>query len=336
MTLVRTAHLDPTLRAVVTSRRPMHYTDGHDAAADRPPYVRAASGMAWIDEAIAVVQDDANFVALFDLQADAARAIALPRGDDGRRQFDDARGNKHHKFDLESCVSITTDDRTMLLAFGSGSHARRRRIVTIDRWQDRQPRAIVHDATALYERLQAETAFAGSEMNIEGAVAVTGALRFFGRGNGKATRNLLPLNATCDLSFDALLAYLHGRTRVDPPAPTNVVQYHLGEIGGVALGFTDATPFGDGVLYSATAEASGDATTDGPVAGSALGTISASGRVRYARLTDDTGRLVHDKVEGVLLSRTSAQHAYIVLDADDATRASELCEVALIGAWQPR
>ena len=115
-----------------------------------------------------------------------------------------------------------------------------------------------------------------------------------------------------------------------------MVQYHLGEIGGVALGFTDATPFGDGVLYSATAEASGDATTDGPVAGSALGTISASGRVRYARLTDDTGRLLHDKVEGVLLSRTSAHCAYVVIDADDGTRASELCEVSLIGEWQPQ
>ena len=336
MTLVRTAHLDPTLRAVVTSRRPMHYTDGRDDAADRPPYVRAASGMAWIGEAIAVVQDDANFVALFDLQADAARAIALPRGDDGGRQFDDARGNKNHKFDLESCVSITTVSGTMLLAFGSGSHARRRRIVTIDRWQDPEPRAIVHDATALYERLQAVTAFAGSDMNIEGALVETGSLRLFGRGNGMAARNLMPLNATCDLSLDALLSYLQGHAHVDPPAPTNVVQYHLGEIGGVALSFTDATTFGDGVLYSATAEASGDATTDGPVGGSALGTISASGRVRYARLTDDTGRALDDKVEGVLLSRTSTQQAYIVIDTDDATRASELCEVALIGAWQPR
>lgn len=333
MTTVRTAQLDPTLRAVVTSRRPLHYTDGHDLTADRPPHVRAASSIAWIDDRIAVVQDDANFVALVDVTGGAARAIALPRGEGGWRQFDDARGNKHHKLDLESCVSITTGDGTILLAFGSGSNARRRVIVTIDRWQDSEPRVIVDDATALYERLQSETAFAGSEMNIEGALVETETLRLFGRGNGKAARNLTARNATCDLSLDALLSYLHRRTRVDPPTPTNVVQYHLGDIGGVALGFTDATPFGNGVLYSATAESSSDATTDGPVRGSALGTISANGRVRYAQLTDETGRLFADKVEGVLVSRTSTQRAYVVLDADDATRASELCEVALLGEW---
>lgn len=336
MTLARTAHLDPALRAVVTSRRPLYYADGSDAAADRPAHVRAASSMAWIDDRIAVVQDDANFVALVDANTAAARAIALPRGEGGWRQFDDARGNKNHKFDLESCVSFTADDGTTLLAFGSGSNERRRHIVTIDRWQDSEPRVRIDDAAALYTRLEAETAFAGSDMNIEGALVVPSVLRLFGRGNGRAAGHLMPINATCDLSLDALLSYLDSRTRVDPPVPTNVVQYHLGEIAGVALGFTDATVFGEGVLYSATAEASADATTDGPVSGSALGTIAASGRVRYAYLTDDTGRLLDDKVEGVLWSRTSTQRAYVVLDADDPTRASELCEVALIGGWDPR
>ncbi len=336
MTIVRTAHLDPTLRAVVTSRRPLYYADGRDATADRPAHVRAASSMAWIDDRIAVVQDDANFVALVDPIAGHARAIALPRGEGGWRQFDDARGNKNHKLDLESCVSFTADDGTTLLAFGSGSSERRRHIVTIDRWQDREPRVVVDDAAALYTRLEAETAFAGSDMNIEGALVVPGVLRLFGRGNGKATGNLMPINATCDLSLDALLSYLNSRIRVDPPVPTNIVQYDLGEIDGVALGFTDATAFGACVLYSATAESSTDATTDGPVGGSALGIISPRGLVRYALVTDETGRVLDDKVEGVLLSRTSKQRAYIVLDTDDPARASELCDVALIGGWDPR
>ena len=64
-----------------------------------------------------------------------------------------------------------------------------------------------------------------------------------------------------------------------------------------------------------------------------IGLIPARGRVRYALLTDPTGNLCREKVEGVLRSRTDAPRAFVVLDADDPTRASELCEVVLEGDW---
>jgi len=278
------------------------------------------------------VQDDANFVALVDGDGDA-HVIALPRGEGGVRLFDDARGNKKFKFDLEACVAVNSGSGPMLLAFGSGSKKRRRQVIAIDRFHDELPRVRVHDATTLYEALEARPAFAGSDMNIEGAIITSGVLRFFGRGNGKERRGLRPLNATCDVSSDTLLEYLDDPAHRPPPKARDVVEYALGEIGGIPLGFTDATVCGADVLYSATAEASDDATVDGPVAGSVLGVIDANGRVRYAPIVDQTGAALRDKVEGVLISPTVPRRAFVVTDADDITQPSELCEVDLRGDW---
>lgn len=302
--------------------------------ADRPAHVRAASSLAWIDHEVALVQDDANFAALVDPGPGTVRSIALPRGEGGLRQFDDARGNKKYKLDFEGCVAVPGTDGPLLLAFGSGSKRRRRRVLTIDRWQRDEPRIRVVDAKSLYERLEAEITFAGSDMNLEGALVVGRTLRFFGRGNGAARRNLSALNATCDVSLDVLLEYLQDSEGIAPPEPTGVVQYTLGDLDGIALGFTDATVFGESVLYSATAEASEDASEDGSVSGSVLGVIAASGGVRHTLVVDEHERPLREKVEGVLLSRTSPTRVYIVIDADDATRPSELCEVELRGPWR--
>lgn len=329
----RSAVLDSALVAQILSRRPLRYAAGGDEEADRPAHVRAASSLAWINDRIALVQDDANFVALVQLEPLSVQSIALPRGEAGLRQFDDLRGNKKFKLDLEACAAMSGSDGPVLMALGSGSKKRRRRIAMIDQWDHESPRVQLTDATSLYERLETETAFAGSDMNLEGAMIRNERLWLFGRGNGKARNGLLPLNATCQLALNDLLQYLTSPEHTPPPEPNAVTQYALGFVGGIGLGFTDATPFGDGTLYCATAEASKDATEDGLVAGSVLGVIDEHGAVRYAPLVDSTGALFVEKVEGVLLSRTSPNRAYLVIDPDDATRPSELCEVELRGSW---
>ena len=113
------ARRDHSLWATVLSRRPLRFAGGPDAAQDRPAHVRAGSGLAAAGGRLVVVQDDANFLALIDPgRPESARAIALPRGEDGARQFGDSRGNKHLKLDLEACVG--TPDGSFV-AFGSGS-----------------------------------------------------------------------------------------------------------------------------------------------------------------------------------------------------------------------
>ena len=329
----RTAMHDTSLRAVVTARRALHYALGGDVDEDRPAHVRAASSLAWIGGQIALVQDDANFVALVDAADGDAHVIALPRGKGGLRLFDDVRGNKKFKLDLEACAAIESVDGPVLLAFGSGSKKRRRTVVTIDRFDHDTPRVRTADATTFYELLETATAFAGGDMNIEGVLPIADTVRFFGRGNGATRRGIDAVNATCDVSLTALLEYLDDPIHRAPPGADGFVQYALGNIDGVSLGFTDAASCGADVLYTATAEASADATVDGAIAGSAVGVIDVTGGVRFAVITDANGVAIREKVEGLLLSRSAPGVVYLVLDPDDTTRPSELCTVALHGDW---
>ena len=330
---MREAVIDPGLHAVVLSRTPLRYAEGAHPPSDRPAQVRAGSGLTWIGKHLALIQDDANFVALIDTASMAVAAVALPAGEAGLRQFDDVRGNKNFKLDLEACITLPDPAGPVLLAFGSGSKSRRQRVAAIDRWDQSVPRVTIVDAAALYEALEAETSFAGSDMNIEGALLLADCVRLFGRGNGAFKGDGRPLNATCDLDLASLRGYLADPARHAAPRPHSVAQYSLGSLDGIALGFTDATALGQQVLYTAAAEESSDAASDGRVAGSMLGIIPPAGTLRQALLVDTAGRALRDKVEGVARSRTHADRVYVVIDADDPARPSELCEVQLAGAW---
>jgi uncharacterized protein DUF6929 len=324
------ARPDPSLAARVVRSVPLLYAAGADASLDRPAHVRAASGMAPVGGRAAVVQDDANFIALVDPRTGQADAVTLPAGEGGARQFDDVRGNKRWKLDLESCEIVRDGDgREVLIAFGSGSAPMRETVVIARGLGSGDPEIELVHAPALYAALRAETAFAGSELNVEGAAAVGGVLRLFNRGNGAPSGDLRPVNATCDLDLAALLAYLRDTTRA-PPAPTGVVQYELGDIDGFPLTFTDAARYGDALLFTAAAEDSPDATRDGPVAGSAIGVIR-GGDARWCEVRNADGSRYPGKIEGILPHAPG--RARVVVDRDEPATPSELSEVVLEGDW---
>ena len=318
----------------------MNYAAGADDALDRPAFVRAASSMAWVGGRVALVQDDANFVALVDPGTGLADAITLPAGKDNLRQFDDGRGNKKYKLDLEAMARVPVTDGTLLLAFGSGSKSRRETVMAL-RFDGRSARPTPQEPSlvalpALYAALRGTETFAGSDMNIEGALHLDGKIRLFGRGNGKAKDGLLPLDATCDLEWPVLQAHIGDPGRAPLPAISRVTQYDLGMLDGVRLGFTDAIPVRRAVvMYAAAAEASEDATQDGAVVGSALGVIPNDRRhpARWTVIRDERGKPFTGKVEGLVLDPRDPMRALVALDVDDFTRPSELCEIVLGGPW---
>ncbi len=351
---------DAALRARVVRRTPLVYAGGADRAADRPSHVRAASGLAWLGARLAIAQDDANFIALVDPRDGRVDAAALPAGAAGARQFDDRRGNKKRKLDLESLAAVPdAAGGEMLLAFGSGSSPAREMIASVRALAFEAPgpraaRAAIDRASTaiaycprLYARLRATAAFAGSELNVEGAVLLSsrGArrLRLFNRGNGAPTRERAPVNATCDLGWDALVAHLLDPAAAPVPVPLDVTPFDLGAIDGIALGFTDAceAPLAGGgraILYSAAAEDSPDATRDGPLAGCAIGVMRAdpatsAQSVRWTLLRGADGLPFGGKVEGIAIDAADGSHAWLVIDRDEPDRPSELCEVELEGAW---
>jgi hypothetical protein len=311
----------------------MRYAAGADPSCDRPEHVRAASGLARVGSRLAVIQDDASFVALVDPLTGLAEAVALPGGAGGLRLFDDSRGNKAGKLDLEAVVTVESATDTRLAAFGSGSLPAREIVALLDFPELGTPRVDVRKASTFYALLRNAAEFAGSEMNIEGALYRDGVLTLFGRGNGAVVGDARPVNASCQVVWNELLTHLSSGAVAPAPEPRCVTQYDLGMFDSVPLGFTDVAGAAAGaIVYSAAAEASPDATRDGAVAGSVIGVIDASGSFgRWTHLMDERGDPFTAKVEG-LAPGTDAL-LFAVVDADDHTRASELMEVRLSGPW---
>ena len=311
------------------------YASVAEPGLDRPAHVRAGSGLVWNQERLMVVQDDANFLALVDTESGQCDMIAMPAGKGGRRQFDRVTGNKKDKYDFEALVRVPTGSRDLVLALGSGSSPTRENIAVVE--PGSRDVRIIH-VPAFYDGLRAESHFAGSDMNIEGAVFLGTQLRLFGRGNGAARDGMLPVDATCDVDVSTLLAHLQD-TKTAPPRPCNVVQFELGTIGAGRLGFTDARLLSrddsiERIAYLAAAEASSDATSDGDVTGSAIGIITSEGGNTIARWTvikDERGAPLSAKAEGLEFSRTDPNTAFVVLDADAHDQPSQLCEVRLDG-----
>ncbi len=328
------AHHDPRLLVQVLHRRPLRYTAGADPSLDRPTHVRAASSLVRVGDFMLAIQDDAHFVALIEPDSWEVRAVTLPPGPGGKRQFDELRGTKALKLDLEACVVVPESASATLIAFGSGSTPQRERVLVMRHITAPAPDMRLVEATALYAALRAP-AFAGSELNLEGAVLLPSGetLRLFQRGNGAPRGELQPVDATCDIAWPALAAYLADPTTASPPSLQAITRYHLGLLDGARLTFTDATLCPGGILYCAAAERSPNAVDDGPVVGSALGLLPPTGAPRYAPIVDLDGDLLPLKVEGLLLDERDPTLVFLAADADDPLVPSELLTARLIGPW---
>jgi hypothetical protein len=315
---IRAQH-DPALDVRIAGSRALVYADGADASLDRPAHVRAGSGLVIADGAAWVVQDDTLFLARIDLSrldgGNSGRplevgSVTLP-AEGGVRQFDEGRGNKKDKLDLECAVALAGGG---ILAIGSGSTAARRRMLEIRGGATR-----VIDGAAFYAVLEAAREFSGSELNLEGAlVRDGGVLRLFQRGNGAPKDGLLPRNATADVSLADALA---GRA----PSLSRMNHYDLGMIDGVALSFTDAAA--DDLFrvhYLAAAEDSPDTYHDGENVGCVIGRIDeTTGGARFGRVLEADGVPSRRKLEGLAWD-PSRERWLAVEDRDDPTAPSEL------------
>lgn len=289
-----------------------------DLAPDRPPHVRAASGIAPFGSGFAVVQDDASFVAL--LSADGITSIPLPAGPDGRRTFAARLGNTEHKLDLEAIVALEGGKRAV--AFGSGATPRRERLVVLDE-VSRQPTML--DGHELYERLRSTPELEGSELNIEAAIATGSRLVLFQRGNG---RRGAAVNAVIEMDRAGFVEWLDGTASLGPPLAVRAVD--LGREGDVAYGFTDAVAIDGGALFVAVAEASPDTVRDGPVAGARIGVLDAHG-ARWVELDEADGTRSTKKVEGIAIDPADPSNFVAVTDPDDPDVPAQKCRIRVRG-----
>jgi hypothetical protein len=315
----------------VVARQKLFYVDGAAPERDRPPHVRAGSGCCFIDvpgvgRRLAVVQDDAAFIALVDPKSGRVDGIDLPARAGGRRQFDKARGNKMDKLDLESIATITVGGAPGLLAMGSGSDRVREAFVLV-RFEAGGPIVEELAAPAFFAQLKRQAEFAGDELNVEGMVVDGDRVRFFNRGNGAGHA----VDAVGEVSLTQLLAHLRDPLLHAAPPLQKVRGFDLGrDAAGTRLTFTDATKHPDGrTLFLAAAEASPNAVDDGDVTSTALGVLGDDGAWTLTPLLDERGGPLRDKVEGLAVDPADPRRVFIVVDKDDAAAPAELLQVRL-------
>ena len=329
MTERHKATRDPQLKARVTGSHAMVYAEGPSRSEDRPPHVRAASSLSNFREYLAVVQDDANWLALID-KDQRVTAVPLPPGPHGDRLFGDDRGNKDDKYDLEACTAVASDGEAELIAFSSGSREGTEFVLRVRETGSGDQAGLCAsfvEVPRFYRAMRELTDFCGAGLNIEGALTIDGdTIRLFQRGNAEAGEGREPVDATADLHWPALRDHLADPDSVPPPDLENLKCYELGELDGVRLTFSDAEYLGAGrVLFSASAED----PESGDIKGSVLGVIEADGSACWTELIDEAEGPFAGKIEGLTRDPEDEAKVYFVIDDDDEKEPSKIYEARL-------
>ncbi len=284
------------------------------AAAGRPAYLSAASGLVRLGAHLYVVADDEHHLGVFPVAAETPGVLLrLFAGDLPVKP----RARKKAKPDLEALVHLPAFEcypHGALFALGSGSKAQRQTGALLKL----NPQLEIEGAPRLIDLgpLHAVLADEFEDLNIEGAVSVEDSLRLLQRGN-KGHR----VSAVIEIELSAVLTALTRGDALSAMPLRRIQRYDLGECNGVPLGFTDAATLPGGqMIFTAVAENSEDSYLDGECAGAALGLLDRQGQlIRIDALA--TTR----KLEGISAWSTSQGVRFLaVTDADDETAPAQL------------
>lgn len=279
------------------------------------PHLSSASGLVRAGEHLYVVADDEQHLASLDARDPAAAPLELVRFAPGSLPRDFAR-RKAAKPDLETLIHWPASDATaqpLLVAWGSASRPQRERafVFALD---ERGALAGAPRELSL-ERICIPLRTRYAELNFEAGFVQGEHFHLFQRAHGGQ-----PVNGHVLYPAIAVHAWLRG-IAAHPPQPLSVQALDLGAIAGVPLGITDAAPCtGGGFVFTAVAEDTSDAYRDGACVGSVIGQADAQGRVQRVEVLPGA-----PKVEGVAIAGRDT--LWLVTDADDPARASQLLEV---------
>lgn len=276
--------------------------------------IAAASALLRVGDYLLVLSDDERQMAIIEDGSDEPGTLikvmegTTPSSADERAD---------HKPDFECMAYIEPFDRFehgAILGLGSGSAPNRNQATLLSLRSDGRPDSDfkIVDLGPLYERLREDIA----DLNIEGSAVVGDVFRLMQRGNGPQGRN-----ARVDLVADAVRSALAGDEPIPPDAVRAIEFYDLGQLKGVPLCFSDASPLHDGrMAFIASAE------VDGGYVGSSLGLMSPDGTVEFNEPVD------HDlKLEGLAADvlEDGRIRLLMVSDADDPDQPSPLMETHL-------
>ena len=277
----------------------------------RPAHIASASGVAKRGDYVYVIGDEDFGLGVFRFT------------EPGPGTMRDALTPGEGKADLEALTLLPPfEDHEFgaLLGIGSGSGPERDRgfvwALAADGGLHGDAREI--DLEPAYSRLRR----LAPELNIEGASVMGDRLWLLQRGNTDQGLNLV-----AELSLADLMDSIRHDRKVDCEELEAVRAYDLGDLDGVPLTFSDATPIADQVLaFTASAE-----DDDGRIHGSVVGTIDTDGSVQRLRTIDRKW-----KVEGLYASiDTGVMDFLFVCDQDEPDTPSPLLSAAMPVAKKP-
>lgn len=303
----------------------MHLTKLRDltlqagAIPERPAFISAASGLVRIGAQLYVVADDELHLAIFSLESAAPGELLrlftgeLPHAPKQRKQ---------QKPDLEALTLLppfAAYPQGALLALGSGSSGRRCRGVLLplnDQGEINGPSRIL-DASALFAELARQVV----QLNLEGAWAWGNELCLLQRGNKRNAGN-----AVIRLDLRQLVAALEHGDVLPALTPLAIHTMSLGAIAGIPLCFTDASVLPDGRwLFTAVAEDTDNAYTDGACVGAAIGMVDVHHKLLWIKQVTPAC-----KIEGIEVIRHASQlQLLLVTDADDASIPASLLSTTI-------
>jgi hypothetical protein len=283
------------------------------SAPGRPAHVSSASGIARRGDYVYVIGDDELDLAVFRLSKEAPgemrRALSgeMPADPDERAR---------RKADLEALTLLPPFEGHpygSLFGLGSGSGEGRDRgfvwALAADGALEGEP--IELDLGPVFGLLRERV----GELNVEGAATLGDRLWLFNRGNTDAGVNLV-----AELDLEEVIESILTDRRLDCEELAAVRAYDLGELDGVPLSFSDATPLADElIVFTASAEGEDD------IRGSVVGTIDSEGQVERLRTIDRRW-----KVEGVYAAVDARVIDFLfVCDQDDPDTPSPLLSAAM-------
>jgi hypothetical protein len=282
----------------------------------RQPHLSAASGLVCLNGRAYVIADDELHLAVYSEHAKFGSQYRIAPGELPESKTD----RKRLKPDFETLFALPAaagSTGTRLVALGSGSRENRNVgvVIQLDAAGDPLPDVHHFDLTPLYAPMAARI----GEINVEGAMVIGDEFVVINRAVPEKSDN-----ATARFRLRDLLAVIEGRGANRPPGA--IEHYALGDIDGVALGFTDAAALPDGGwLFTAVAEDTRDSYADGPFAGSAVGVVSARGVLQSLHRLQPSA-----KVEGIdVRVDDDGIGICMVTDADDPARSAWLLQARL-------
>jgi Family of unknown function (DUF6929) len=280
----------------------------------RPAHLSAASGVVRRGDFVYVIGDDELHLGVFQLSSrEPGRLRRVLPGD----LPDDHGDRSSSKPDLEALTVLPPFEGNpygALLGLGSGSAPERDRGFVCGLGADGsiagEPDEI--DLCPLYRLLREHV----GELNVEGAATMGERLWLLHRGTSHEGSNVV-----AELSLAQLMQSLRDDLCLDAQELENVRRYDLGDIDGVELTFSDATPIADELLvFTASAEAD-----DGRIRGSVVGTLGLDGSVERLRTIDRRWKVegVHGAIDTGVLDFT------FVCDQDDPSAPAPLLSATM-------